>query len=210
MHAILASNGPVFTTLPLLIFFAEMCVVTLSTVRIIFVARGKKYLAAILGTFEVSIWLFAIGQVMQNLDNIACSIAFAGGFAVGTYLGIVIEAKLAIGTLVVRTITKKDAGDLIEDLKAAEYGVTSMDAHGATGPVRIVFTVVKRRELDNVVGIIKRFDAKAFYSVDDLQHAAEGISLKAEARTRGFLPRGVVPWSLRPLSMTGEVRHSQG
>src|SRR5208282_4991083 len=118
MHAILASNGPVFTTLPLLIFFAEMCVVTLSTVRIIFVARGKKYLAAILGTFEVSIWLFAIGQVMQNLDNIACSIAFAGGFAVGTYLGIVIEAKLAIGTLVVRTITKKDAGDLIEDLKA--------------------------------------------------------------------------------------------
>jgi len=213
MHSLLAISGPpgppIFT-LPLLIFCAEVCVVTLSTVRIIFVARGKKYLATLLGCFEVSIWLFAIGQVMQNLDNIACSVAFAAGFAVGTYLGIVLEAKLALGTLVIRTITRRDPSELVEDLKASAYGVTTLDAQGTTGPVRVVLTVVKRRELDQVVGIIKRFDAKAFYSVEDLQHAAEGVSLKAEARVRGFLPRGLVPWHGRPLRVRGEMQHSEG
>src|SRR5438445_8375460 len=80
--------APMVSTLPLLVFFAETCVVTLSTVRTIFVARGWKSLAPLLGFFEVSIWLFAITQVMQNLTNLSCSIAFAGGFSLGNFLGI--------------------------------------------------------------------------------------------------------------------------
>src|SRR5580765_6516564 len=93
--------------LPWLIFFAEMCVVTIGTVRIIFVARGLKVLAPVLGFFEVSTWLFAIVQIMQNLNDISCYIAFAGGFAVGNYLGILIEQRLALGTLVLQTITNR-------------------------------------------------------------------------------------------------------
>jgi len=72
--------------LPVLVFVAEICVVTLSTIRIIFLSRGMQVAAATLGFFEVSIWLFAIGQIMQNLDNIGCYLAFAGGFTLGNYL----------------------------------------------------------------------------------------------------------------------------
>src|ERR1044071_7902580 len=70
------------------IFLAEMCVVTIGTLRIIFVARGRKYLAPLLGFFEIMSWLFAIGQVMQNLDNPVCFLAFAAGFTLGNFLGI--------------------------------------------------------------------------------------------------------------------------
>ena len=98
--------------LPVLVFLAELCVVTLATLRIIFLSRGRKLPAAVLGFFEITLWLFAIGQIMQNLSDLGCFFGFAAGFTCGNYLGVLIEQRLAIGTLVVRTITHKDAGDL--------------------------------------------------------------------------------------------------
>jgi uncharacterized protein YebE (UPF0316 family) len=189
-----ASLGEAVPAAALPIFLAELCVVTLGTLRIIFVSKGRKVLAPVLGFFEISLWLFAIGQIMQNLGDPACYVAFAGGSCTGNFLGILIEEKVAIGTSVVRIITHKEAGVLTDELKAAGYGVTSIDARGATGPVQIVFTVVRRKELDEVLGIIKRFDGKAFYSVDDLQSAAEGVF----PATRGKSCPGLVD-ALRPL-----------
>ena len=181
------------STLPLLVFFAETCVVTLSTVRTIFVARGWKSLAPLLGFFEVSIWLFAITQVMQNLTNLSCSIAFAGGFSLGNFLGIFIEQKLALGNAAVHITTREDAADLIERLKKAGFGVTALEAQGATGPVQVVFTVIKRKELPNVVAIIKSFDPKAFYSVNDLKTAVEGIFPAPKRGWCGLIPILEVP-----------------
>jgi uncharacterized protein YebE (UPF0316 family) len=174
--------------LPLLVFVAELFVVTLSTMRIIFVARGMKFLAPILGFFEVSIWLFAIGQIMQNLSALSCYFAFAGGFTTGNFLGVLIEKKLAIGTVVVRIITPKDVGELIEALQTAEYGVTTLDAQGGTGPVKVILTVVRRKELERLIAIIKEFDAKAFYSVDDLQALEAGIFPASKGRARMVIP----------------------
>jgi len=175
--------------LPLLVFVAEMCVVTLCTIRIIFVSRGMKGLASVLGFFEICIWLFAIGQIMQNLTNVGCYLAFAAGFTSGNYLGILIEKKLAIGTLVVRTITNRDAGDLIERLKLAGYGVTTIDAQGTTGPVKIVFTVIKRKELPNVVALVQAFDQRAFYAVDEIREAAAGVFPCGNTRRRCGISR---------------------
>ena len=155
------SAPPRFFVLTLLVFLAELCVVTIGTIRIIFVARGMKVLAPILGFFEVSIWLFAIGQIMQNLTDLGCYLAFAGGFTAGNFLGVLIEKKLAIGSVVVRIITPRDVRDLIEGLQAAEYGVTTIDAQGATGPVKVVFTIVRRKELSSVVAIITTFSHQA-------------------------------------------------
>jgi uncharacterized protein YebE (UPF0316 family) len=181
------------STLPFLVFFAETCVVTLSTVRTIFVARGWKSLAPLLGFFEVSIWLFAIAQVMQNLTNLSCYIAFAGGFSLGNFLGVLIEQKLALGNVVVHITTRENAADLIASLKKVGYGVTALEAQGATGPVQVVFTVIKRKELPNVVAIIQGFDPKAFYSVNDLKTAVEGIFPATKRSWRGLIPILDVP-----------------
>ncbi len=173
--------------LPVFIFLAEMCVVTISTMRTIFVARGKKVLAPLLGFFEVSIWLFAIGQVMQNLSDWSCSASFAGGFTLGNFLGILLEEKLAMGNAVVRIITHKDADRLVEGLRLAGFGVTLVDGRGSFGPVRIVLCIVRRKALERVLALAKSFDPKVFYSVDDLQSAAEGQT------TRHRSPRGLIP-----------------
>jgi uncharacterized protein YebE (UPF0316 family) len=177
--------------LPLFVFIAEAAVVTLSTMRTIFISRGRKGLAPFLGIFEVSIWLFAIGQVMSNLSDIGCFVAFATGFAAGNYFGILLEKKLAIGNLVVTVTSHRDVHALIKSLKAAEYGVTVIDAQGATGPVQVVSTVIKRKELENVLTIIKHFDGGAFYSVNELQSAAAGVSPAARGRLRAALPAGI-------------------
>jgi uncharacterized protein YebE (UPF0316 family) len=188
VNSLIGSVSPNMATLPLLVFLAELCVVTIGTVRIIFVARGMKVLAPILGFFEVSIWLFAIGQIMQNLTDLGCYLAFAGGFTAGNFLGVLIEKKLAIGSVVVRVITPKDVGELIEGLQGAHYGVTTIGAQGATGPVKVVLTAVRRKELDKVVAIIKDFDAKAFYSVDDVQSLEAGIFPATKGRARAIVP----------------------
>jgi uncharacterized protein YebE (UPF0316 family) len=162
-------------TLPLSIFVAEVCVVTLTTVRIISVARGRKFLAPLLGFFEICVWLFAIGQVMRNLSDPACYLAFAAGFTLGNFLGILLDGRLALGTLLVRVITPRDSVRLVEGLRAAGYGVTCLEGRGAAGAVQVVLTVVPRKELETVTTIIRGFDPDAFYSVDDVQAAARGV-----------------------------------
>src|SRR5262249_51735571 len=148
MIAWLSDLFSTFSFLPILVFVAELSVVTISTLRIIFLSRGMKFLAPLLGFFEVTIWLFAIGQVMNNLSSPGCFLGFAGGFTLGNYLGVLIEKRLALGTVIVHTVTHRDAAQLVDGLRGARYGVTIIDAAGARGPVKVVLTVVKRRELE--------------------------------------------------------------
>ena len=127
---IIDSSSLTFIILPLLIFLARILDVSIGTLRIIFVARGLKYFAAILGFFESLIWLLAVTQVMQNLTSWQTYIAFALGFAAGNYVGVVLEERIAIGNLLIRVITRKEADELVHVLWGAGYGVTSVDAQG--------------------------------------------------------------------------------
>jgi uncharacterized protein YebE (UPF0316 family) len=172
--------------LPLFILAAETCVVTISTLRMIFLGRGMKYVAAVLGFFEVSLWLLAIGEVMKNLSDPLCSLAFACGFTVGNFLGVLIEQKLALGTVLVRAITTRGGAELVERVRAADFGVTCIDAQGANGPVQIVLTIVPRKELESVLTLVKEFDPRVFYTVDGLQSAGSGVF--PLSRRRPLLP----------------------
>jgi uncharacterized protein YebE (UPF0316 family) len=164
-----------YVILPILIFLARIFDVSLGTIRVIFISKGIRYLAPIIGFFEVIIWLLAIGQIMNNLTNFVAYIAYGAGFAAGTYIGMVIEVKISLGLVSVRIITKKDPGELIQYLRLNNYGVTSLDGEGGTGKVKMVFTIIKRQDLPHVVEIIKQFHPNAFYSVDDVKSVGEGI-----------------------------------
>jgi len=183
--AVMISPLFAWVILPLLIFFARICDVTLGTIRVIFISKGFKYIAPCIGFFEVIIWLLAIGQVMNNITNVASYIAYGAGFATGTFVGMVIEEKLSLGMVIVRVITNKDTGDLVNALKAQNFGVTMIDAEGSTGPVNILFMVLKRQDLPQVIGVIKEFQPKAFYSIEDVKTAAEGVFPEKKSR---FLP----------------------
>jgi uncharacterized protein YebE (UPF0316 family) len=157
------------------IFTARICDVTLDTLRIIYVSRGLKVLAASIGFFEVLIWLFAITQIFSNLSNPAYYISYASGFAMGNYIGILIEERMAIGTVVIRIITQKEAGELINVLKNDGYGVTHVDAQGALGPVMIIFTIVKRKDVEHVLEIIRKCNPLAFFTIEDVRSVRKGV-----------------------------------
>ena len=159
--------------LPVLIFVARILDVSIGTIRIILVAKGYKYLAPILGFFEVLIWIIAIGKIMENLDQWYYYLFYAGGFAAGNYIGILLEERIALGYVGVRIITKKPADQLISRMAMAGYGITTVPAEGATGLVHIIFTTVKRKKLTELVTMIKEFNSKAFYTVEDIKAVSD-------------------------------------
>jgi uncharacterized protein YebE (UPF0316 family) len=163
------SNWFIYGLLPLLIFLARIIDVTMDTLRIVFVSKGNKIVAPILGFFEMLIWLIAITRIMENLDNFTTYIAYASGFAVGNYVGLLLEEKLAIGTQLIRIITAKDATVLIENLRDKGFGVTAIDAEGKDGLVHIIFLISRRQVVPQIIGMVNRCNPKAFYSIEDVR-----------------------------------------
>ncbi|GAA4425249.1 DUF2179 domain-containing protein [Pontibacter saemangeumensis] len=169
--------------IPALIFLARICDVTLGTLRIVFISKGDKVIAPLLGFLEVLIWLIAITQVMENLSNVVSYLAWAGGFATGNFLGLRVEQKLALGQVVVRVITVEPADNLVERLKGRGYRLTCVDARGTRGKVNLLFMIVKRKKMEEVIGIIRSFNPQAFYSIEDVRSVSEGDI--HESRTKG-------------------------
>lgn len=181
----LLPDNPVFTwiVLPTLIFLARISDQTIGTLRLIFLSKGQKVLAPFLGFFEVIIWLIAVSQIMKHLDNVLCYVAYGGGFAMGNYIGMVIEEKLSIGNVLIRIIPRKDTSELIAFLRESNYGVTSVEAEGAKGKVNIVFTIIMRKDIEHVVSIINRYNPNAFYTIEEVKAINEGIFKRNRART---------------------------
>ncbi|MCF7955229.1 MAG: DUF2179 domain-containing protein [Phycisphaerae bacterium] len=164
-----------WVVLPFLIFLARIADVSIGTIRLIFVSRGLKYLAPLVGFLEVLIWLLAIGQIMNNLSNPVCYIAYAGGFAMGNFIGMWIAEKLSLGVVLIRVITNKDATELINCLKSDEYGVTCVEGRGRIGKVQVVFTIVPRCEVKSVINLVKTFNPKAFYTIEEVGFVEKGL-----------------------------------
>lgn len=163
-----------YVLLPILIFVARIGDVTLSTIRIIFVMSGKKTIAPILGFFEAMIWLLAIGQIFNNIDNVWSYLAYSGGFAAGTYVGMVIEEKLAIGRVVVRLITNTEVEGFLDFLNQHNYRYSIIDAEGRKGSVNVVFLVIKRDALNHLTEGINKHHPKSFYTIEGVKKVNEG------------------------------------
>lgn len=178
-----------YVVIPALIFVARVCDVSINTVRIIFVMNGKKVLAPILGFFEAFIWLLAIRQIITNIDAFYSYFAYAGGFATGTFLGMVIEEKLALGRVVVRVITQNPAEQLTKFLKAKGYRYSNLDAQSNDGKVNVLFSVVKRDELPTYIGIIKKYNPQAYYTVESVKKVSDDEVIDQPASYQGFFAR---------------------
>lgn len=175
-----------YVILPILIFCARIIDVSIATLRMIFVMSGRKYLAPVLGFFESLIWLLAISQIFQNVNNVISFVAFAGGFATGTFVGMLIEEKLALGNVVVRVITNKDASDLVDHFRSRKFYCTNIAAEGREGKVNILFMVVRRNKLQKVLNIIMQFNPKAFYTVESVRMVRDENIQVTSSKTEGF------------------------
>lgn len=161
--------------LPLIIFASRIGDVTLGTLRHVLTARGHKNLSPILGFFEVLIWIVVVSQIMKQANNFACYIGWAGGFAAGNYIGLLIEERIALGLQIIRIITHEECSKLIHDLQHSDHGTTVVNATGAKGPVKIILTVVKRKNIDPIIRIIEKHNPAAFYSIEDIRDVNKGV-----------------------------------
>lgn len=161
--------------LPLMIFVSRLVDVSLGTLRHVFISKGYKQIVPVIGFFEVLIWIVVIGQIMKNLNNVVCYLAWAGGFSAGTYVGLMIEERLALGLQVIRVITNQNCDKLLENLRLENHGVTVVDAQGAIGPVKMIFTILKRKNTGRVIELIREHNPSAFYSIEDIKEINQGI-----------------------------------
>ncbi len=159
--------------IPLFIFFARILDVSIGTIRIMFVSKGYRGKATLLGFIEVLIWIIIVAQIFQNLDNWLNYVAFAGGFATGNYVGMYIEEKMKMGVQIYRIIVNQENSGLAEELMNRDFRVTVVPGEGKFGPVKVLFTVAKRKRWQELSDVVNEFAPNAFYSVEDVKRASD-------------------------------------
>ncbi|PKL86822.1 MAG: hypothetical protein CVV22_01660 [Ignavibacteriae bacterium HGW-Ignavibacteriae-1] len=172
---IFGSFTTVWVIIPLLILLARILDVSIGTVRIILIGKGYTKIAPALGFIESFVWIIAVSQIMQNLNNIYYYVAYAGGFALGTYLGMIIEEKLSLGYVIIRVITHKDATQLVASFREKNYPLTILDAEGINGKVSVLFLVIQRNLTESIINFIKEYNPNAFYSIEDVRFVSGGV-----------------------------------
>ncbi|MGE0793425.1 MAG: DUF2179 domain-containing protein [Candidatus Woesearchaeota archaeon] len=158
--------------IPLLIFLARILDVSIGTIRLIFISKGYKNYAPILGFFEVMIWLLAVKKVMTDVSTPITLIAYGAGFATGTYVGMAIEEKVMSGKNLIRVITKNYI-PLVEELNRGNYPYTLVDGEGKNGKVKLFFMIVRKNQVPNLMILIKNIVPNAFYTIEDVRNARE-------------------------------------
>ena len=169
-----------FLILPLLIFIARICDVSINTIRIIYMLGGRRLTATMMGFFEAFIWLLVIREIFKHLDNWLCYVAYPAGFACGIFVGMIIEEKIAYGKVIVRIITRKDVTQLIQYLNIQSFRFTKVNAEGPDGNETLIFTVLERERLDDLLNKLKELIPTAFYTIEKVKAAAESGALPEE------------------------------
>ena len=154
-----------------LIFVARVCDVSLGTVRTIAVVHGRALLSASLGFVEVLIWVYAVSHAVRNLSSPFYAIAYALGFATGSYVGILLERRIGLGRQVVRVFSRT-ASAVVNGLREHGFRVTIFKGQGRDGEVDMLFVETNRTRVAQVLRLAAAADSKCYYIVDDVRHAA--------------------------------------
>lgn len=169
---------------PVFIFFARITDVSIGTLRTICVVRGSRLVAAILGFFEVTIWIVAVSGVFRHLGHWPNILAYGLGFASGNATGMWIEHKLAMGMQILRFISHGRSAAVAEGLRLAGYPVTVVKGYGRNGEVSIAFVVVSRKESPMVMQVARQVDPDVFPTVEDVRSADPRIYRDSMPRWR--------------------------
>ncbi len=176
--------------IPLAIFAARICDVSIGTLRIVFIGRGMAVPAAITGFLESLIWLLAVTQIIRHLTIPLYYVAYAAGFGTGNFVGLMIERRLAMGMMIIRLISPGPVDELVARLRDAGYGATVIAARGLQGPVQIVHTVLPRRALAHALSLMREAQPKAFYTVEPVAQVDQGVFPTSQSRRLLWLVRG--------------------
>jgi len=159
---------------PLIIFSLRIVDVSLATVRMLLMMRNAKVWTPILAFFEVLIWVFAAGSAIKNLGSPLHLLGYAGGFSMGTLAGMWLEEKLAFGYATARIITKRLDSPMSEALRELGFGVTEFDGKGREGPVKVLVSVIPRKDLEEMAASAQKVDPEVFVTIEETRSIQRG------------------------------------
>jgi len=164
----------------ILVFFAKIIEVSLTTVRTVLITRGEKLYASIIGFVEVFIWLYVIGTVLVGInDEPLRMVAYALGFACGNYIGCILEDKLALGLMTINAIvSEKDGEKLASILRAENVGVTLIEAEGLKEEKKMLILHVKRKRKCQIIKLIQNSNINAVISLMDTKTVYGGYGIR--------------------------------
>lgn len=158
----------------LFIFCLRIIDVSMGTMRMIMVVRGLRKWAVLIGFIEVTIWVVAISQVMSNLNNVWNILAYSGGFAAGTSVGMRLESRLALGDISIDVVSIEKGTEIATKVRQAGYGATELSAEGHSGPVSLVAIVAPRKQKPAILALISEIDSTAFVTIEDMRRVDRG------------------------------------
>ena len=159
---------------PVIILVARIVETSLETIRTIYINRGHTSLAAGIGVVKVAIWLLSTGLVLTNLQNLWGVAAYIAGYAIGTVIGMRLEERISIGSVVVRVFVPGDPVPVMNRFGEMGYGITRLDGTGyLSSPVALLFMVVPRSHLNELLGILKSEYPHLLFTVEDIRKGSE-------------------------------------
>ena len=172
MEFLLSLNPYVYA---LVIFLLRICDMSMDTIRVLFVVRGKKLYVFVLGFMQAVIFVVAISSVLTKMSNLLNVLAYALGFATGNVVGMLIENRLAIGHTMVTIISSRLGANIAERLRASGYAVTEISGRGKDGTVFELHVSINRRDVDAVETVVLESDPQAFVTAEDIRPVRRGF-----------------------------------
>ncbi|MFN2149140.1 MAG: DUF2179 domain-containing protein [Anaerolineales bacterium] len=157
-----------------LIFLLRTGDMSFSTLKVLFVARGRRGVTWLIALSQALLYLAGIAGVISNLDRPVNLLAYSLGFATGTVTGMVIDRRIAAGHSLVRIISPACGAAILNELHQANLGATEFPASGRDGAVSVIYSFVPRRLVDEAVQIAKELDPGAILSVVDVRSLSGG------------------------------------
>jgi len=159
----------------IVIFVLRVTDMSMDTLRVLFVIRGRRPLAWVFGFFQSMIWVVAITSVLSTMDNPLNLIAYAGGFATGNVVGMWIEERMAIGHGHMRIMSSRRGSAIADTIRQAGYAATELSGRGRDGMVSVINCSVRRRDVDRVRQQVQEIDPDAFITVQEIRPLNRGF-----------------------------------
>lgn len=159
----------------LTIFSLRVVDMSLDTLRLLFVVRGRKGIAWVLGFFQSVVYIIAITSVLSHLDNPLNVLGYAAGFATGNVVGMLIEERLAVGHIHLSIISPSRGVSLAQKLREDGFAVTEIAARGKDGMVHLLSLSVLRKDVARVEGVVHEIDSESFVTSEDVRPVRHGF-----------------------------------
>lgn len=159
----------------LLIMSVRVIDVSMGTIRTVLIVRGKRKIGALIGFVEVLVWFLIVRRALTiDEPSLWIAVAYAGGFSIGTYIGALLEEKLAIGNASIQVITKGIRNDLVEILRKKGFAVSTVVTQGKDSKNLLLIIEVNRKRINEARSVIKKIDPDSFVTISDVKQIIGG------------------------------------